>query len=390
MYEEALSSMTAIPIDITLEQTINADAAGRFSAGIASSTNSLAARQRWAMVRYLQTSVVSYLLDKVGMSTKDDASRESHPSRIKKDKKDFDSVVEFMENCINPFSSEAQDLVNISRGKVASEETTRFLLNVMSNGEKMRDEFIQNFCNDPESFERPIRRQRLQTFASEGVRIKKTRTDGKVQELTMERDLFGRILVIALEEKVDIRNVLEYPLTPVPLCFSHLDGHMNKTNKAKTFKILEDRVKHQPPTNIDVVIIDGFFFLHLCPDLPSSFGKSSRHILQRVCAFRAKTIHLIFDRVTSPSIKDMEQDKRTDSDRDVPFKIAGDNQLRPTDFIKALRNNNFKRELGDMVPTTIEDIILDSSNEEEKDEDATDVSSDEADDESDCSLSDVD
>jgi hypothetical protein len=45
---------------------------------------------------------------------------------------------------------------------------------------------------------------------------------------------------------------------------------------------------------------------------------------------------------------------------------------------------------GEMDPTTIEDMILDSSNEEEKDEDATDVSSDEADDESDCSLSDVD
>jgi hypothetical protein len=130
-------------------------------------------------------------------------------------KTDFDSVIEFRENCINPFSSDAQDLVIISTGKVASEETTRFLLNVMSNGEKMRDEFIQNCCNDPESFERPIPRQKLHTFASEGVRIKKTRIDRKVQELRMERDLFGRILAIALEEKVDIRNVLEYPLTPV-------------------------------------------------------------------------------------------------------------------------------------------------------------------------------
>ncbi|KAK4013813.1 hypothetical protein OUZ56_026366 [Daphnia magna] len=63
-----------------------------------------------------------------------------------------------------------------------------------------------------------------------------------------------------------------------------------------------------------------------------SVGKSSRHILQRICAFRAKTIHLIFDRVTSPSIKDMERDKRTDSDRNVHFKIAGENQLRPIDF----------------------------------------------------------
>ncbi|KAK4013814.1 hypothetical protein OUZ56_026367 [Daphnia magna] len=41
---------------------------------------------------------------------------------------------------------------------------------------------------------------------------------------------------------------------------------------------------------------------------------------------------------------------------------------------------------GDMVPTTIEDMILDFSNEEEMDEDATNVSSD---DESDCSLSDI-
>ncbi|KAI9565233.1 hypothetical protein GHT06_009016 [Daphnia sinensis] len=131
----------------------------------------------------------------------------------------------------------------------------------------------------------------------------------------MERDLFGRILAIALEEKVDIRNVLEYPLTSVPLFFSHLDGQMNKTNKAKLFKILEDRVKHQSPTTtIDVTIIDGFFFLHLCHDLPSSFIKSSRHILQRIRAFRTKKIHLIFDRVPSPSIKDRERDKRTDSD----------------------------------------------------------------------------
>lgn len=245
-----------------------------------------------------------------------------------------------MENFINPFSSEAQDQVNISTGKLLLKKQ-----HVMSTGEKMRDEFIQNCCNDPKSFETPIPHQKLHTFASEGVRIKKTRTDGKLQELRIERDLFGGILAIALEEKVDIRNVLEYPLTPVPLCFSHLDGQMNKTNKAKLFKILEDRVNHQPPTTIDVVIIDGFFFLHLCPDLPSSFGKSSRHILQRICAFRAKTIHLIrdliFDRATSPSIKDMERDKRTDSDRDVPFKIAGDYQLRPIDFIKALRNNNF-------------------------------------------------
>ncbi|EFX67960.1 hypothetical protein DAPPUDRAFT_260814 [Daphnia pulex] len=116
---------------------------------------------------------------------------------------------------------------------------------------------------------------------------------------------------------------------------------MNKTNKAKIFKILEDRVKHQPPTTTDVVIIDltvsSFYisarFAISIWKIASSYSSTYMCIPSQ----DNSTIHLIrdliFDRVTSPSIKDMERDKSTDSDRDVPFKKAGDNQLRPIDFI---------------------------------------------------------
>ena len=278
------------------------------------------------------------------MTKTDDVTREMHRSRIKRDNRDFQSIIRFMENCINPFETDTADLVNISTARKASEETSHFLLNWMSIGEKMRDHFIENCSNDPESFDKPIPRQKLHTFASQGVRVQKKRADGKLKELRMERDLFGRILVIALEKTVDIRQVLEYPLTPVPLCLFHADGDMNKTNKAKLFKVLEDRVpSHNPPETIDAIIVDGFYHLHTYPDLPASMGKTARHILQRICAMKAKTIYLVFDRVASPSIKDMERDKRTDSDREIPSEIGGDHQLRPTDFLKALRNDNFKR-----------------------------------------------
>jgi hypothetical protein len=61
-------------------------------------------------------------------------------------------------------------------------------------------------------------------FPAEGAKVKKKGADGKIQQARMERDMMGRILAIALEKKVDIGLVLSYPLSPIPLCFIHIDG----------------------------------------------------------------------------------------------------------------------------------------------------------------------
>ncbi len=53
----------------------------------------------------------------------------------------------------------------------------------------------------------PLRNKQFFTFASESVQKKRNRADGKVQELKMQRDLRGRIRAIALENKVDIKQV---------------------------------------------------------------------------------------------------------------------------------------------------------------------------------------
>lgn len=69
----------------------------------------------------------------------------------------------------------------------------------------------------------------------------------------------GRILTIALEKKVDLEQVLSYPLTPVPICFAHMNGIMNKTTKAALFKELEKRSNSLPPRRITAFVVDGFF-----------------------------------------------------------------------------------------------------------------------------------
>ena len=59
-----------MPIDLTLEQTINADAASQRT-GISSFTNSLAARQRWAASHFLRMSITSHFLESLDLNNKE-------------------------------------------------------------------------------------------------------------------------------------------------------------------------------------------------------------------------------------------------------------------------------------------------------------------------------
>jgi hypothetical protein len=50
----------------------------------------------------------------------------------------------------------------------------------------------------------------------------------------------GRIVTIILEKKIYLEQILPYPLTPVPMCFAHMNGKTNKTTKSTLFKELEN------------------------------------------------------------------------------------------------------------------------------------------------------
>ena len=81
--------------------------------------------------------------------------------------------------------------------------------------------------------------------------------------VSMTRNLFGSILYHALHAEIDKEQILQYTQTPVPLSISHVGGEMQKTPKLKLLQELEKRVASNPPTNVDVTIIDGMFFFQL-------------------------------------------------------------------------------------------------------------------------------
>jgi hypothetical protein len=91
-------------------------------------------------------------------------------------------------------------------------------LKIRESGKQARNDFIQRCRDDPAAFEQPIKRKKINTFAKEGKITKRT-TKGVIEEIKMERDLMGKLLLISLKDKFDIGVVLFYPLTQVPWNF---------------------------------------------------------------------------------------------------------------------------------------------------------------------------
>ena len=77
-------------------------------------------------------------------------------------------------------------------------------------------------------FEKPVQRRKVQNFASAAVKCKVKTKDLKVVELQGTRNLFGRLLYLSTLEHIDLEKVFWFPLTPMPLSLSHLDGSINK------------------------------------------------------------------------------------------------------------------------------------------------------------------
>ena len=111
--------------------------------------------------------------------------------------------------------------------------------------------------------------------------MKVTRKDEKLAETCLIPDLFGSILHISLEQKVEMAEVLSYPLTPMPLSLSHIDGSMLKTDKSKLYKVLDPNIRCDIPV-IDETVIDASFSSYLQLNLPSTSGGVAKCILSNI------------------------------------------------------------------------------------------------------------
>ena len=86
----------------------------------------------------------------------------------------MNSVTFTLNQTCNPFSINAPvNLVNISSGKAANEETKKFLLGTLERGRKLRLQFVGECSVDGSRFFKPVPRTKVFNFAAENMKQSK-------------------------------------------------------------------------------------------------------------------------------------------------------------------------------------------------------------------------
>lgn len=122
-----------IPVDLTLGQTINGDAARRLT-GITNLTNSIAARQRWAINHGARTRIITHVLTRAGLNKNhQDVTADLYPDRRKKHHNPIDAFLNSIQQTTNPFCFliDKNLLYNISTGQATTPEIANSLLNAV-------------------------------------------------------------------------------------------------------------------------------------------------------------------------------------------------------------------------------------------------------------------
>ena len=191
-----------------------------------------------------------------------------------------------IKDTLNPFSLADDQLYCLTTGRAASNEVKNDLLQIAEKGAQWYHEFVNECKDNPERFEKPIKRHKIKNFANDAVKIKLTGRDQRIKETSCTRDLFGRLLYLAASQNMDLAKVLSYPQTPVPFSLSHLGGAMNKTAKSSLARKIENRIiSNIEPSNIDVHMNDTMLLLHTLSSLPVTYGGLAKTIFSKACSF---------------------------------------------------------------------------------------------------------
>ena len=229
-----------IPVDQTIEETVNEDTQ------TPGGTKGFSLKSR-AVARYYLTSeyrsrYLRQLRAMVGEQNTDFNHADLQMPRIRKDEAGVQSFVQLMETSwLNPFNPEQGELVSLSTATAAPPEVLKDLLRTYRMGEDAyeasKKERLETDAPTTQ-FHDKMTKKKLRTFTD--IRMK-PRKQGLAKEaiLKANRNLFGQMILVAENRKLQMSDVLAHPLGPLPWALASGDGSLRKTNKAALARELE-------------------------------------------------------------------------------------------------------------------------------------------------------
>ena len=99
---------------------------------------------------------------------------------------------------------------------------------------------------ESETLDKKITQLQLPTFSNVARGKTKGKGNDKTKSLQTDRALFGRLVVISQQRKVDLQELFTYELASVPITLTNSNGSLSITNKAQVMHVLEE---HGSPSN---------------------------------------------------------------------------------------------------------------------------------------------
>jgi len=127
-----------------------------------------------------------------------------------------------------------------------------------------------------------------------------------------DRQTFARILIIQRHRSIDLKDMLCYELSSLPLSIANQDGTLSKTAKVKLIQSIESKI---PTTSIcpanTPAIFDGMVLLQKLPKILLTFGDISDYLLKKIQQGTSRVTYFGTDHYRSNSVKSMEREKRS-------------------------------------------------------------------------------
>ena len=317
-----------IAVDQTLEETVNRDT--QTAGGTKGFSLKLGAVSRYYLTAEYRAEALRRLHGIVSIKSPGLGHRDLQRSRIEKDEEDVKSIVEILDgNWTNPFSNDPTDLVNISTGAVPPPDVCMDLLTAREKGEKAYG-LRATKLEEGVGFYESIPKLKLKTFSN---LHKVASSKGTNREIVLKADnkVFGHMLLIAQTRKLDLQEVLCYPLGSKPWSLANADGTLKKTDKASLSRHIEKQsIKIDIPTGKRATVVDAMAIVQKVHGENLTFDELSQTVLKQILTdgHGSERIDVVFDVYVKQSIKTAERVNRGSKEGIVFNCIKGGHHIK--------------------------------------------------------------
>ena len=301
---------------------------------------------RWFLTCHERAAITSAVRQMCGSDDPDQigTQKEAALKRVEHNENDVQKIITCFKSGLmkDPFAEESNSLSNIATGGVLPADEAERLLASEEKGKAQMNSFIEQLNTNIVSFKDAIPNLKINTFSSMTKKTEIKSTNKKLVALTEDKDLFGRLLIVANVRQVNMREIL----STVPYALVHTNGTLRKTTKSHLLQILENYVTVEPrlPSYPDMPTVQILDAMALVQSLrfagATTFGEMATKYFEVFTAHYQQRCHrldVVFDRYWQLSIKAGEQQKQGEANA-LEVQIHGASTPVPKQFPKYISN----------------------------------------------------